>query len=68
MVGSKLTMSAKGTPEADTLYKLWVCDRSTNTWIVLSDWSTKNKIDYTPSTLILATEDLPVSTFTSTAL
>ena len=49
MVGSKLTMEAKGTPEADTLYKLWVCDRSTNTWIVLSDWSTKNKIDYTPS-------------------
>ena len=49
MVGSKLTMEAKGTPEADTLYKLWVADRQTGKWTVLSDWSTKNKIEYTPS-------------------
>ena len=49
VAGSKLTMSANGTPEADTLYKLWVGDRQTGTWTVLSDWSTKKTIDYTPS-------------------
>ena len=49
IVGSKLTMSANGTPEADTLYKLWIGDRQTGEWIVLSDWSTKKTIDYTPS-------------------
>ena len=49
VAGSKLTMSANGTPEADTLYKLWVGDRQTGEWIVLSDWSTKKTIDYTPS-------------------
>ena len=48
VAGSKLTMSANGTPEADTLYKLWVGDRQTGTWTVLSDWSTKKTIDYTP--------------------
>ena len=48
ITGSALTMTAKGTPEADTLYKLWVGDRNTNTWTVLSDWSTKNTINYTP--------------------
>ena len=49
MVNEKLTMTATGTPMEDTLYKLWVCDRSTNTWIVLSDYSTKNTIDYIPT-------------------
>ena len=49
VAGSKLTMSANGTPEADTLYKLWVGDRQTGTWTVLSDWSTKKTIDYIPN-------------------
>ena len=35
--------------EVDTLYKLWVGDRQTGKWTVLSDWSTKKTIDYTPS-------------------
>ncbi|MEG0297588.1 MAG: N-acetylmuramoyl-L-alanine amidase [Clostridium sp.] len=48
LVNSKLTMKATAEPAADTLYKLWVCDRSTNTWTVLSDWSTKSTVDYTP--------------------
>ena len=47
-LGNALTLSVEGTPAADTLYKLWVCDRSTDTWTVLSDWSTKNTIQYTP--------------------
>ncbi|WP_343778181.1 glucosaminidase domain-containing protein, partial [Clostridium sartagoforme] len=49
IVGEKLTFEAKGTPETDTLYRLWMCNRSTNTWILLSDWSTKNIVDYTPT-------------------
>ena len=49
IVGEKLTFEAKGTPESNTLYRLWVCDRSTNTWILLSDWSTKSIVDYTPT-------------------
>ena len=48
LVGSKLTMQAEGTPAEGTLYKLWVCDRSTNTWTVLSDYSTKNTAEFTP--------------------
>ncbi len=47
-VGSKLTMTATADPSASTLYKLWVCDRSTDTWTVLSDWSTKSTADFTP--------------------
>ena len=48
MVNETLTMTASGTPSADTLYKLWVCDRSTDTWTVLSDWSTKNTATFMP--------------------
>ena len=47
-VGSTLTMTATADPAADTLYKLWVCDRSTDTWTVLSDWSTKNTTTFIP--------------------
>ncbi|MDZ4957418.1 hypothetical protein GNF51_16925, partial [Clostridium perfringens] len=47
-VGSTLKMEATANPQTDTLYKLWVCDRSTDTWTVLSDWSSKNSIDYVP--------------------
>jgi N-acetylmuramoyl-L-alanine amidase len=47
-LGNALTLNVEGTPATDTLYKLWVCDRSTDTWTVLSDWSTKNTIQYTP--------------------
>ncbi|MEG0308651.1 MAG: triple tyrosine motif-containing protein, partial [Clostridium sp.] len=47
-VGSTLTMSAAAEPAADTLYKLWVCDRSTDTWTVLSDYSTKSSVNFTP--------------------
>ncbi|MEG0132740.1 MAG: N-acetylmuramoyl-L-alanine amidase [Clostridium sp.] len=48
-VGSVLTMSATAEPAADTLYKLWVCDRSTDTWTVLSDYSTKSSVEFTPT-------------------
>uniref|UniRef100_UPI003216C3AC N-acetylmuramoyl-L-alanine amidase n=1 Tax=uncultured Clostridium sp. TaxID=59620 RepID=UPI003216C3AC len=48
-VGSTLTMKAEGTPAADTLYKLWVCDRSTGKWTVLSDYSTKNSVEFKPT-------------------
>ncbi|MEG1257323.1 glucosaminidase domain-containing protein, partial [Clostridium sp.] len=44
--GSTLTMKSTAEPAADTLYKLWVCDRSTDTWTVLSDYSSKNTIDF----------------------
>ena len=44
-----MTLQAKANPTASTLYKLWICDRSTNTWTVLSDWSTKNTVNYTPN-------------------
>ena len=47
-VNHTLTMKAKGTPSEDTLYKLWVCDRSTNIWTVLSDYSSVSTISYTP--------------------
>ncbi|MEG1254898.1 N-acetylmuramoyl-L-alanine amidase, partial [Clostridium sp.] len=47
-LGSTLTMSATAEPAADTLYKLWVCDRSTDTWTVLSDYSSRNTIDFKP--------------------
>ncbi|MGG7213295.1 N-acetylmuramoyl-L-alanine amidase [Clostridium nigeriense] len=47
-VGANLTMTATADPSSETLYKLWVCDRSTDTWTVLSDWSTKNTATFTP--------------------
>ena len=48
IVNETLTMTASGTPAGDTLYKLWICDRSTDTWTVLSDWSTKNTATFVP--------------------
>jgi N-acetylmuramoyl-L-alanine amidase len=49
-VNSKLTIKATATPENETLYKIWVCNRSDEKWIVLSDYSTNNVIEYTPTT------------------
>ena len=48
-VGSKLSITADATPAADTLYRIWVCDRSTQTWTILSDWSSKKIAEFTPS-------------------
>lgn len=48
-VGSKLSISADATPDAKTLYKIWVCDRSTEKWTILSDWSSSKTAEFTPS-------------------
>ena len=47
-VNEPLKITATGSPEQETLYKIFVCDRSTDTWTVLSDYSEKNIVEYTP--------------------
>ena len=48
-VGSKLSITADATPDADTLYRIWVCDRSTEKWTILSDWSSTKTAEFIPS-------------------
>ena len=48
VVGSKMTMIATATPEAETEYKFLVRDPS-GYWKGLNDYSSKNSIEYTPT-------------------
>ena len=48
VVGSKMTMIATATPEADTEYRFLVRDPS-GYWKGLNDYSSKNSIEYTPT-------------------
>ena len=48
VAGSKMTMIATATPEADTEYRFLVRDPS-GYWKGLNDYSSKNSIEYTPT-------------------
>ena len=48
VVGSKMTMIATATPEADTEYRFLVRDPS-GYWKGLNDYSSRNSIEYTPT-------------------
>lgn len=48
-VNEKLVLSATSEPTEESMYKFWVCDRSSNTWVVLQDYVLKkNILDYIP--------------------
>jgi len=46
--GKAINISSFAAPENDTLYKIWICDRTTGSWTVLSDWSVNRTATYTP--------------------
>ena len=48
MANSVLKINATANPSDSTYYKIMAVDRSTEKWVTLSDWSTKNTIDYIP--------------------
>ncbi|MDC4427168.1 hypothetical protein NQ663_21925, partial [Acinetobacter baumannii] len=47
VAGAEMTLTATGTPEADTLYKFIVKDPN-GKWTDIQDYSNKNTVKYTP--------------------
>jgi len=46
-LGETVTIKAAATPSENTLYKIMAVDRSTEEWVTLSNWSTRNQATYT---------------------